>query len=140
MFEGGPLPFHLTLFFSRRAELVPGMSIFIHGHVRPQPASIQLPVSLHVLVCVWYIRSLSMKCLVRSWRWRFMTKTQIRMISWAGIVHSLLCVSHRHLSSLTFHSQLDKRPYLYCKHTVVLHIIHALCPAPLSCIYTSLLL
>lgn len=35
-------------------------------------------------VCVWCIRSLSMKFLVRSWRWRFMTKTQTRMISWAG--------------------------------------------------------
>lgn len=76
--------FHFVLYLRVWTVRVLGMSIFIHGHMRPQPASIQIPVSLHVLMCVWYVRSLSMKCLVKSWRWRFMTKTQTRMISWAG--------------------------------------------------------
>lgn len=36
---------------------------------------------VYVCVCV---RWLSMKCLVRSWKWKCLTKTQTRMTSWGG--------------------------------------------------------
>lgn len=45
-------PFYFVLYLRDWTLRVLGMSIFIHGNMRPQPASIQVPVSLHVLVCV----------------------------------------------------------------------------------------
>lgn len=35
------------------------------------------------------VRSLSMKCLDRSWRWRCLTKTMTRMTSWGGTFHCI---------------------------------------------------
>lgn len=54
-------------------------------------------------VCVWYIRSLSMKCLVKSWRWRSMTKTPTRMISWAGTCQQFIFLLCHQRSSVSFH-------------------------------------
>lgn len=49
-------PFYFVLYLRDWTLRVLGMSIFIHGNMRPQPASIQVPVSLHVLVCVCLVR------------------------------------------------------------------------------------
>lgn len=51
-----------------------------------------------VRMCVC-VRLLSMKYLVRSWKWKCLTKTQTRMTSWGG---SLLILTHPHSVSVCF--------------------------------------
>lgn len=63
-------------------------------------------LSIYVCVCV---RWLSMKYLVRSWKWKFLTKTQTRMTSWGGsspILIHLLCL---YVLLMSFSSLLSPR-------------------------------